>query len=97
MLIRTTAHQNPPASSTLVPVLDVGREAVTCYVTKVKGAICVWPRHEYSDVRHALARRSVKLDIYVMFARGGLEPNAVESPTIPFSRVKNTPRGIIIG
>ena len=66
-------------------------------MTKVKRAICVGPCHENSDVLHDLAKRPVKLDIYVMFARNNMEPSAVENQNGPFSTYDNTPRGIRIG
>ena len=97
MLVRTASHQHLSTTSTLVPILDIRRQAVASHMTKVKGAICVRPSHENSDVLHVLAQRSVKLDIYVMFARNSTEPNAVENQEAHFSTHEKTPRGIRIG
>ena len=97
MLIRSAAHQHLSTTSTLVPILDISGKAVASHMTKVKGAICVRPGHENSDVLHVLAQRSVKLDIYVMFARSRLERNAVENQNTHFSTFEKTPRGIRIG
>ena len=97
MLVRTAAHQNLSTTSTLIPILDISGKAVTGHMTKVKGAVCVGPCHENSDVLHDLAQRSVKLDIYVMFARNGPVPNAVKNQNEHFSTFEKTPRGIRIG
>ena len=97
MLVRTAAHQHLSTTSTLIPILDISGKAVTSHMTKVKGAVCVGPCHENSDVLHVLAQRSVKLDIYVMFARNGLEPIAVENQNAHFPSFEKTPRGIRIG
>ena len=97
MLVRTAAHQHLSTTSSLVPILDISGKAVASHMTKVKGAICVRPSHENSDVLHVLAQRSVKLDIYVMFARSRPEPNAVENQNTHFSTYEKTPRGIRIG
>ena len=76
MLIRSAAHQHLSTTSSLVPILEISGKAVASHMTKVKGAICVRPGHENSDVLHVLAQRSVKLDIYVMFAWNTVEPSS---------------------
>ena len=45
----------------------------------------------------SLPQRSAKLDIYVMFARNGMETNPVENQNGRFSTYVNSPRGIRIG
>ena len=66
-------------------------------MAKMEGSVSIGPCHENSDVSHVFTKRRVKLDIYVMFARNGTEPNDVEGHKVTFSVELITPRGIRIG